>query len=322
MLFTFSFYCSAQEPKSDNSEISVSVITSDIGDAKKTLKFDFGEYADSLPSDLSVRIYRDIFKVFEAPLNNSVSEFIMEPSNLNIGENILDVTFFSPGSGSVVLETKLRVFRSDRYPIVDIDDYAGMVPKQSKYVSLCLSVVGFAGIASQIALRLGPVLYHWWKGSDSFIIPIFEPIATDFPAIGMGGTNGVAAAAAASVSNPDISLINTAPSYLPIVIGKFAFTWLPRIAVLVLGGLKGWAAFSTPAVTATAAATAAAAPVVNNVIAPTAKNFFVTVAPRFWRSAIVTVVTIGLKVLAMTRGGGGGRVFHQHIGAHDVQRLF
>eukprot|EP00607_Mallomonas_marina_P004156 CAMPEP_0182425870 /NCGR_PEP_ID=MMETSP1167-20130531/12363_1 /TAXON_ID=2988 /ORGANISM="Mallomonas Sp, Strain CCMP3275" /LENGTH=189 /DNA_ID=CAMNT_0024606925 /DNA_START=703 /DNA_END=1272 /DNA_ORIENTATION=- len=105
-------------------------------------------------------------------------------------------------------------------------------------------------------------------------------------------------------------------SFLPFIAAKLFFRWAPSAVLLVWGGVKGWARFFTDS--ANTMAPEAAAAMATAMEAENVGNFAL---PRLWRTVVVVVGTVGLRMVAIARRGTG-RVFHQHIGVHDLQRFF
>eukprot|EP01041_Mallomonas_annulata_P006583 gene6583-13317_t len=313
-----------------NIDVGISVLKSESDEDQSVLRFDVGTHSEPLPPDLSVRIYHGVYRIFESSLNDSMSEFVMDAKLLEPGENILDVTFFSSEYGTVFAKTKLHVYRGSQNPTFGEESLTETnSPKPwgvSKYLAFAFTLFGYSGLLSMIALKVGPLIYNLLQVGEPPIMPIFEPIAQNFPllpsTVPMQQASSEiirqAATATATAASPSVS---RSILYAPIMLTQFVFRWGPRIAVLFWSGKAGWARFIAHKL-ANAPVTPAQYQAIAVAVQPAAKNIFRVILPKVWRSAVVVVGTVGLKLFALLTKRGTGRIFHQHIGVHDLQRLF
>jgi hypothetical protein len=188
---------------------------------------------------------------------------------------------------------------------------------------------------AQIGLTLGPAIFYWLTGSET-VTPIFETITPNFPAL------------PASISPLDVVsdlakgavITTTSPhQFLPQVI-KFTMKWGPRIGLLIWSSKQAWIhniistswkflrnIFISKSIPNIMFNSASTTPTASQVIVDTGiKNYnkidkVGKIIKGMWRTIVVVIGTIGTRVVAISRSGTG-RVFHQHIGVNDLQKLF
>lgn len=284
---------------------------------KQTLTVNIGSMADIFSSDLTVRVYCDLLKIFESTIDESVKAFAIDTSLLQPGKNELDVTIFSSMHGEELGRTKLYVYKKSKDEIIDIEDLedyednsgaVDTIQRNNRYFNFILGFLGFAGIATQLVLQYGYIV-DLNTVEDDFEVPNFEvPIMALPPSIPMPEEEIILTPSI----TPNKPLL---PHILSVVLRK----WAPG-ATLAWAGSKALLrliARNSKSIIAAVPPEVVEHLVKNEVVKVVISRKFIIA--KLWRSIAVTALTLGLQLLGVNTKG---RFFNQNAGAPEFRRIF